>query len=248
MKRLNALAAEKQGVTPEVHPKDYIFWFVATHPEMSAENATAYYFEDGARSAAKLGDRLISLFGDRPEPIKLLEFASGYGCVSRHLKKNPRLNLTSCDIHPEAIDFLTNTIGVDALQSAHAPEQFSTPEKYDAIFALSFFSHMPKASFGRWLKALYGALKSPGYLLFTTHGIKSLAGLQITLDDVDSDGFWFQARSEQHDLDAAEYGLSLTLPNFVIPEIHRAVAAPIVDYRQAEWWHHQDLWIIKRDR
>lgn len=247
MIRLNALAAEKQGVTPEVHPKDFIFWFVATHPHLSIDNATTYYFEDGARSAAKLDREVAALFGEETKPIKLMEFASGYGCVSRHLKKNPRFDLTSCDIHPEAIEFLTNTIGVKAHQSAHSPEQFSTPEKYDAIFALSFFSHMPKATFGRWIKALYGALKAPGYLLFTTHGIKSIGGLQITEQDIGDDGFWFQARSEQHDLDAEEYGLTLSLPSFVIPEVHRVVGSPITNYKQAEWWCHQDLWIVKRE-
>ncbi|APW60258.1 methyltransferase domain-containing protein [Paludisphaera borealis] len=248
MLRLNGLAAEKEGVTPDVHPKDFIFWFVATHPELSLDSATTYYFEDGARSADKLDKELTSLFGEEKKPIKLLEFASGYGCVSRHLKKNPRFDLTSCDIHPEAIDFLTNKIGVKALQSAHTPEKFSTPEKYDAIFALSFFSHMPKATFGRWIKALYNSLNAPGYLLFTTHGIKSIGGLQITAEDIPADGFWFQARSEQHDLDAEEYGLTLSLPNFVIPEVHRVVGSPIANYKQAEWWFHQDLWIVKRER
>jgi SAM-dependent methyltransferase len=248
MLRLNKLAAEKENVTPEVHPGDFIFWFVATHPDMSLESATTYYFEDGARSAAKLDKELVTLFGEEKKPIKLLEFASGYGCVSRHLKKNPRFELTSCDIHPEAIQFLTNTIGVNALQSAHSPEQFSTPEKYDAIFALSFFSHMPRATFGRWIKALHGALNPGGYLLFTTHGIKSMGGLQITIDDVAADGFWFQARSEQHDLDVEEYGLTLSLPQYVIPEIHRVVGAPIANYKQAEWWFHQDLWIVKREK
>ena len=66
--------------------------------------------------------------------------------------------LTSCDIHSEAIDFLDRQIGVKTLQSVHLPEQFATIEKYDVVFVLSFFSHMPRSSFGRWLRALYGSL------------------------------------------------------------------------------------------
>jgi hypothetical protein len=248
MLRHNRVAAELEGVTPEVHPKDFIYWFLASHPEMSLDSATSYYFHDGGQSARKLDDELTALFMDEKRPIKLLEFASGYGCVTRHLKKNPRFDLTSCDIHPEAIDFLSNTFGVKTLQSAHSPEAFTTPETYDAIFSLSFFSHMPKSTYGRWIKSLYAALNAPGYLLFTTHGIKSTPGLQITPDDIPADGFWFQARSEQHDLDAAEYGLTLSLPHFVIPEVHRVVGAPIANYKQAGWWEHQDLWIIKRER
>ena len=110
-----------------------------------------------------------------------------------------------------------------------------------------FFSHMPKSSFGRWVRALYGCLKSPGYLLFTTHGQKSCSMQSITPDDIPADGFWFRAASEQHDLDTAEYGTSITTPDFVIGEIYRQTGARIVAYRQAGWWEHQDLYVLKRE-
>ena len=86
-------------------------------------------------------------------PFKLLEFASGYGCVTRHIKKNPDYDVVSCDIHPQAVDFLRSRIDVKAIQSMHVPEEFAPVDKFDVVFALSFFSHMPKSSFGRWLRA-----------------------------------------------------------------------------------------------
>ncbi len=248
MLRYNAQWAAEQQTTEKVHPQDFIYWFVTSHPGLSLEDGTKYYFEDAANTARKLDAHLVRLFGEEKRPIKLLEFASGYGCVSRQLKKNPRFELTSSDIHPAAIEFLKNEIGVNALQSAHVPEDFTTPELYDAIFCLSFFSHMPKSTFGRWIKALYDRLAPGGHLMFTTHGSKSCDGLQITLDDLDEEGFWFKAASEQHDLDSSEYGLTLSLPQFVLPTIHKAVNAPVVDYRQGEWWNHQDLWVVKKDR
>jgi SAM-dependent methyltransferase len=248
MLRYNALWAEQQRVTEKVHPRDFIYWFVASHEKISLEDGTRYYFEDGAKSAAKLDAHLSRLLGEDKRPIKLLEFASGYGCVSRHLKKNPGVELTSCDIHPAAVEFLADEIGVRALQSSHVPEDFRTPELYDAIFCLSFFSHMPKSTFGRWIKALHDRLAPGGHLLFTTHGAKSRKELQITLDDLDDEGFWFKAASEQHDLDSSEYGLTLSLPRFVLPTIYKAVAAPVIDYREGEWWNHQDLWVVKKDR
>ena len=248
MLRLNEQWARHVEVPADVHPEDFIYWFVTNHPDRSLEDAIRYYFEDGARSAAKLDGHLSRLFVSDKGPIKLLEFASGYGCVSRHLKKNPRFDLTSCDIHPQAIDFLRSRLGVRALQSAHTPEDFAAPDKYDAIFCLSFFSHMPKSTFGRWIKALYNSLRPGGYLLFTAHGAHSYEGLRITPEHADEEGFWFQATSEQHDLDGAEYGVTLSLPQYVIPTVYRAVAAPIADFRPGEWWNHQDLWAVKRDR
>ena len=134
------------------------------------------------------------------------------------------------------------------MQSAHVPEQFATIEKYDVTFALSFFSHMPRSSFGRWLRALHRSLRAPGYLIFTTHGVKSCGAFGITPDDIPSDGFLFRTNSEQGDLDTVEYGSTLSTPDFVINEIYRHVGAPIASYKQASWWGYQDLWVVKKDK
>jgi SAM-dependent methyltransferase len=248
MLRLNAQWAAQWQVTEKIHPSDYIYWFVAGHQNLSLEEGTRHYFEDGASSASRLDAHLAELSLAERRPIKVLEFASGYGCVSRHLKKNPRLDVTSCDIHPAAIEFLTGEIGVRAVQSSHLPEDFRTPEQYDAVFALSFFSHMPKATFGRWIKALYDRVAPGGRLLFTTHGENSCPELAITLADLDEEGFWFKAASEQHDLDSSEYGMTLSLPRYVAPAIAEAAPGATVEHRPAEWWGHQDLWIVKKDR
>jgi len=112
------------------------------------------------------------------------------------MKKHARWDLTSCDIHSEAIEFLDRQIGVKTLQSAHLPEQFATIEKYDVVFALSFFSHMPRSSFGHWLRALYVSLRTRRRLIFTTNGVKSCGGFCITPDDIPGNGFLFRANKE----------------------------------------------------
>ena len=132
------------------------------------------------------------------------------------------------------------------LLSHRIPENFRPDKPYDAIFALSFFSHMPRETFGRWLKALYAALKSPGYLLFTTQGMKAVESLQARTEDFSEDGFWFEPWSEQHDLDPDDYGVNITAPSFVVAEIHRATGAPLVAYKPAFWWSQQDFWILRR--
>jgi hypothetical protein len=249
MLRLNDASARGQGVDPAVHPKDFIYWFCTAHPQMPLDHGINYYFRTGGESAAKLAGIVAELGYREVQTVKLLEFASGYGCLSRHFKKYGQFDLTSCDIHPEAIEFLRKDIGVKAVPSAHVPEQFSPPENYDIVFALSFFSHMPKTTFGRWLRALYTALKVPGYLVFTTHGVKSGSdGGWCTPSDIPADGFWFSAHSEQKDLDTAEYGVTLSTPDYVIGEIYRQTGAPIVSYKSGEWWGHQDLWVVRREK
>jgi hypothetical protein len=254
--RENRAAAKRQDVVAAVHQKDFIYWYFIRDWLSKGSPVSGpinYYFDDGGRSAAKLAGIVASLGYDPERKVKLLEFASGYGCVSRHLKKLRQFDLVSCDIHAEAIDFLRNQVGVKAIQSAHVPEQFAPPEKYDVVFALSFFTHMPRITWGRWLRSLYNTLNVGGYLIFTTHGQKIWEG-QKKHDDqhgiacaLSDDGFWYLSMSEQKDLDTAEYGATITMPEFVYAEMSRHIGARDVTCKQAEWWASQDLWIVKRE-
>jgi hypothetical protein len=247
--RLNRVAAQEQRVEVAIHPDDYIYWVCLTYKGQTwprVMEGINYYFENGGVSAGKLANIVDAVGYPKDQQVKLLEFASGYGCVSRHLKKNPRFELTSCDIHPQAIDFLKDTIGVFAIPSVRVPEEFSPPQKYDVVFALSLFSHLPRSTFGRWLRALFMSLNVPGYLVFTTQGRKLQERLQVP--DPIPDGFRFTPDSEQKDLDTAEYGTTIALPQFVIPELYRQTGGTIVSYKQADWWELQDLWVLKREK
>ena len=246
MRTLNNTAGRAQDVDPTIHPGDFMYWFCVNHPSLTLEQAIRYYFWDGGRSAGELASLLEELGVTNSPPIKLLEFASGYGCVTRHLKKNPAYDLVSCDIHPQAIDFLENLLEVKAISSVYVPEQFAPDDKFDVVFALSFFSHMPKGSFGRWLKALYGSLAIAGHLVFTTHGLKSCEHLGITPIDIPGDGFWFSAHSEQRDLNTAVYGSALCTRDFVVNAIDQLPGGSLALYKHAHWWEHQDLFVVKR--
>lgn len=241
---LRASAAARHSVSPEVHQDDFLWHFIAAHPAFpEPENVADYYFSDGAESATKLArliaDNLPRAVGDR---YSLLEFASGYGMVTRHLRNAlPEADVLACDIHQEAVDFVNKSLGEEAILSRHLPEELEFERQFDVVFALSFFSHMPSATFGRWLAALYRAVGPGGILAFTTHGLASMPALgNPTLSD---DGFWFRADSEQHDLQGAEYGSTLSAPDYVIRELFRHTHAPLADFKHGYWWGHQDLYV-----
>jgi SAM-dependent methyltransferase len=205
-----------------------------------------YYFQTGADSAAKFLGVLRELYPGRAGALDVLEFAAGYGCVTRHLARGgvPPLNLVSCDIHAEALGFLRDRIGVPVTASERVPENFLPDRQFDVVFALSFFSHMPKSTFGRWLRALFRTLRAPGYLVFTTQGLEGAK--HIGCREIPADGYWFAPASEQKDLNTADYGSTLALPRFVIGEIYRELRAPIAMYRYACWWDTQDLWVVAK--
>jgi len=62
------------------------------------------------------------------------------------------------------------------------------------------------------------------------------------------DGFWFAPESEQKDLDSAQYGTTISLPEFVVRELHRETNTRIVMHKQAYWWEYQDLWVLEHGR
>lgn len=240
-------AAALLCVSPEVHPNDFIFQFLYHHPSFATkEDAINRYFEDGAASAKKVRNAIDRWIGGRDQPLRILEFASGYGCVTRHAKKELEHHglLTSCDIHPQAIEFLSNYCHVKTLQSQAFPEALDISEKYDVIFVLSFFTHMPRETWFRWLEKLYNSLAIGGIFIFTTHG-------KVTLErnpdaSVDEEGYWFVPFSEQSDLDGSVYGSTITLKKFVDTRIASLQGADYLYYEEAAWWTHQDVYILRK--
>ncbi len=93
-------AAARFQVTPEVHPDDFVFQFILNRFS-SKLVATARYFEVGHWSATRF-DELVTRFSSvERRPLEVLEFAAGYGCATRHLKKMENYKIYSCDIHPQ---------------------------------------------------------------------------------------------------------------------------------------------------
>jgi 2-polyprenyl-3-methyl-5-hydroxy-6-metoxy-1,4-benzoquinol methylase len=237
-----AYAAEFR-VSPVVHPDDFLWKFIvglAAFP--LPEDAARFYFADGAQSAQKL----LAIVKERLEGrYSLLEFASGYGMVTRHLPQAlPDAEITSCDIHRQAMSFIRDELGVATMLSEHFPERLSFDHRFDVVFALSFFSHMPEATFGRWLRRLWDLVDDGGILVFTTHGAESVKN--FVNPEVSDAGFWFMPLSEQNDLDEREYGSTISLPQYVMKELSSFTNAADVTFSGAHWWGHQDLYVVPK--
>jgi hypothetical protein len=181
-------------------------------------------------------------------PLDVFEFASGYGCVSRHLNvMSKKYKICACDIHPQAVDFLRDKLGVDSILSERIPERLSLDRKFPIVFALSFFSHMPDATWGRWMAKLTSLLSDGGILVFTTHGAKTARNLLPGIV-VSEDGYWFSPTSEQKDLSTEEYGTTVVMPKYVLSGIERSRGAHMIFFQEGLWWGHQDAYIVqKRD-
>ena len=236
-----AVQAARFGVAEEIHPEDHIWNFVLGHPGFTSRgDAIDYYFADGATSAR----HFLELIGPGGGRRAVLEFAAGYGCVTRHLARLPGFDLTACDIHPDALGFLRRFLGVRAIPSDVCPELFAPPAAYEAVLALSFFSHMPLATWARWLVRLTLPLAVGGRLVFTTHGLHSRA--HFGNPELPNSGFWFHPASEQSDLPVTDYGQAITSPGFVRAVIATLPWVELETWREADWWGHQDTWVLRK--
>lgn len=238
--------AARFSVSSEIHRADFIFRFIMGHKKFVSDEAAAvrYYFEDGAKSARQSMDLMRKHCRGLSRKPKVLEFASGYGLVTRHLTADRSIDLESCDIHTAAIDFLQNKLGGRAIQSSRYPETASFPHAYDFVFVLSFFSHMPIVTWTRWLVRLIQSLKPGGVLAFTTHGMASRP--QHGDPEIGPLGFWFLASSEQTDLSTDEYGSAIVTEAFVRKAVQSIPSVELIETRLAYWWGHQDLYVLRK--
>ncbi|MDO5624444.1 MAG: class I SAM-dependent methyltransferase [Pseudomonadota bacterium] len=241
--RLPGAFAEWMGVGCEISPHDDIYRFFDGHP--TSVNPLRDYLADGWRTLSEL--MLLLEQVDRPlaRMAQVLEFASGHGRFTRHLVRALDADrVTVSDVVPDAVAFAQGTLGVSGFVSSARPEDLSWPQRYDLVFVLSLFSHLPLQSWGRWLQRLYEALAPGGLLVFSTHGTEAARRAQVTLDD---DGYFFAPSSESTAIDAQEYGTAFTDEAFVRARLREHMGEDALLRHAPVWfWHHQDAWVLRR--
>jgi SAM-dependent methyltransferase len=230
----------------KIHPSDLLFDYLRRVPfQGDTEKARAAYLDGGLDCARKFA----GLCRDHSIGRSVLEFASGYGRVSRHVSKIlPDKDWACCDIHGAAVAFLHETFGLKAFISTPDAGAWRAPDAYDAVFALSFFSHMPRCDFRPWLHALADALVPGGLLVFTTHGAVTMEHRREAGDAArfDVEGFYWDRNSDQGDLDPSQYGTSILTFDCAHQIIKSLPQLVLVRFQQAAWWGHQDLYIARR--
>ena len=208
----------------------------ATRPE----RACFEYFQDGHAVLLSLEHYLDRLGRSLGALDRVLDFACGFGRVTRHLTHALGGDrVWASDIDRKAVDFVAREFGAKMFYSHTDPDEVAIPGSFDVIFVGSLFTHLPHQSFGTWLKKLYRALDPNGTLVFSTNGYNTLPETPK-----DESGFTFLRQSETERLDLDEYGTT-----FITPGVTREIAAVVgvVDLHHfpKDLWHIQDLWLAR---
>jgi SAM-dependent methyltransferase len=207
------------------------------------EQALAAYYRSGRDIAHLLAQVLRWRFGAPLEAEAVLDFASGFGRVTRFLAGEVApARLWVSDILPAAVAFQTAAFGVAGVVSALHPADLRLTRDFDAITVTSLFTHLPEERFAAWLAALWQRLRPGGLLLFSTH--------DVALHPDGSrrgESFVFERVSESGSLSLDDYGTSWVAEPFVRQALQSACPEGSALRLARALCNFQDLWVVARE-
>jgi SAM-dependent methyltransferase len=193
------------AIDTTIHPNDEMLFPGGDVDAQDPDNVRMLYFRNGFEMARTIEQIVRWRFGGFERVESLLDFASGYGRLTRFLlQKLPRERITVSDILAEGVAFQEQQFGVHGIVSATNPADFVCDRRFDVIFAASLFTHLPENTFRAWLDRLASLLNPRGVLIFTTHSVETF---DWSTGEPPGDGeFVFVPLPYSRFLDAHDYG------------------------------------------
>ena len=142
-----------------------------------------WYFGSGCREAWTVLTMLEQCSFNLRSMRCVLEFGCGSARVLRHLRNIADLQLAGTDANPKAIAWdRESLLGIDFQQNELTPPLAFDDEKFDLVYALSVFTHIPLKWQRPWLDELRRVLAPGGYLLCTVLG-HNFVRFQLSQED-----------------------------------------------------------------
>jgi SAM-dependent methyltransferase len=234
-----------RGVPLTISTADEMLHFFQFAQGHDLERAVALYLDSGRRIWETERQILAWKFGglaDGPWGGRVLDFASGYGRVTRHLVAEiPPERVWVADVYAEGVAFQEEQLGVHGLVSTTDPERWECPFAFDAILVSSLFTHLPERRFVAWLRRLGELVNPGGLLLFSVHDLSLRQG------SAPPSGFAFEPRSESGSLDPQEYGSSWVGEAFVRAAVETAIGPFPVLRIPRGFASFQDLYVVLKE-
>jgi SAM-dependent methyltransferase len=229
------------GANLDVHAADEMLLHYWNLHGGDRAQALVLYFDSGRRIWRSMSEILQWRFGRIGLDLRLLDFASGYGRVTRFaLLDLPPEAIWVADVYAEGVRFQEETFGVHGLVSHADPERFACDGGFDAILVSSLFTHLPAATFAGWLRRLFGLLRPGGVLAFSVHG----EDLVPPGRELPPSGILFDRSSESGSLPTEQYGTTWVSEPFVRRVLAESAPGSSAHRIPRGLANFQDLWIV----
>jgi SAM-dependent methyltransferase len=129
------------------------------------------WLAEGA-SDARLIAEMLERNGTKIEDMgAALDFGCGCGRVARHLAARSGPEIHGVDISAPAVRWCQRNLHFMRARRIDVEPPLDYPDaRFDLVYALSVFTHLPEQLTQRWLAELVRIMRPGGLLLFTLHG------------------------------------------------------------------------------
>jgi len=209
-------------------------------------NDAMFKAQDGDLDAyLEFGRMTVDLLkGYSESPRRVLDFACGWGRVTRHIVAEwPEAEVWACELYPDAVEFCERELGVRGVVSSTNAEDVKLPKDCDLIWVGSLFTHLDSPQWRDFLRLLERALARSGVLVFTTHGrhaaeqIRPWEKSPELFESYDRTGFGYAERPWGW----PGYGGSLSTVEWVHEFVETKTGLKVLSAEERGWSNYQDV-------
>lgn len=214
-----------------------------------------HYFDVGANALEIIVQAL--LVGRRQPPKSILDFPSGSGRVTRHLRAMfPDARIGACDLYQPHLDFCSAHFETVPLLSQENLGELDVGQ-WDLVFCGSLLTHLPEHLFWPTIRFISRSLTSTGIAVVTLEGRHALhiqdhkwKFIEDDLFDVareqyHASGFGFVDYNPTFRANAfhkqASYGIALVKPSWLMAGLQEMDDVRIISFAERCWDDHQDV-------
>jgi len=199
-----------------------------------------YFLTSGRAAAERIRELFLEAGLVLDECAAVLDFGCGCGRIARWWPENARTDWYGCDINPRLVAWCDENLPqLRASVNPLEPPMAYPDGRFDAIYALSVFTHWSEPLQHAWMRELRRMLRPGGRLLFTTHAEATTREVLRDEELASYERGEFVARFSE---DAGSNLCSAHHPRAWVQQ--RLLAGADVLVHRPGGLEHQDVWIV----
>lgn len=182
----------------------------------------------------------------RGADCRLLDWGCGCGRLALPIaRRHPEIQLTGCDIDPQAVDWCRSNIRGDFHVIAPSPPTSFEPGRFTTILGFSVVTHLGRELQRAWIRELHALLADDGIVIVTTMGMIA-ARLHGLADQLLTEGIIDDRLDDTLDAVAPPGYYRSTFQSREFTEQVWGDDFDLIEYIEAGAFHYQDIAVFRK--